>query len=215
MDQKISQTSIPQLLALTSSDAPAPGGGGIAALTGALGSALGQMVLALSYEKKSYSNLDEDIQQQLKAADAELGKLQVRLSELIDLDAEAFTGFIDALQLPKSTDAEKKARREALNNAAIYAMQIPMETAECCYRVLQQLPVIAEYGNKNVITDAGIASLLANASVEAALLNVKINLPSIKTDDIREKAAVRLQELLEAAPQLHKKSIDLVYSRIE
>ncbi len=214
MEKKMIDMDLREVLALTASDAPAPGGGAIAALTAALGAALGQMVLALSYGKKAFESLDEETKISLKEEDAQLAKLQDRLFNLMQEDTDAFTGYMDALRKPKQTEEEQKARRAALDECALHSMRVPLETAERCLAVLQCLPQIAQHGNKNAVTDAGVAALLANAACEAALLNVKINLPTIKDEDIAGKAAKRSEELLKACKDLNAEVLEIVYGKL-
>lgn len=206
--------NVQEIVELTASDAPAPGGGSVSALVASLGAALGQMVMSLSYGKKAYEALDEDIQKKLKADDEELEKLRKRLLELVDNDTEAFMSFMDALRMPKETEEEQSKRKEAMDKAAIFSMQVPLETAERCLNILQSLPVIAEYGNKNAVSDAGVSSLMARAACEGALLNVKINLPTIKDEEIKNKAAKRSQAIIEEANELHEKVMAIVYAKL-
>ena len=214
MEKKMIDMDLREVLALTASDAPAPGGGAIAALTAALGAALGQLVLALSYGKKAFESLDEATKASLQEEDAQLAKLQDRLFNLMQEDTDAFTGYMDALRKPKETEEEKQARRAALDECALHSMRVPLETAERCLAVLQCLPQIAQYGNKNAVTDAGVAALLANAACEAALLNVKINLPTIKDEEIANKAAKRSEELLKACKELNAEVLEIVYGKL-
>ncbi|MDO5033387.1 MAG: cyclodeaminase/cyclohydrolase family protein [Eubacteriales bacterium] len=214
MEKKMIDMDLREALSLTASNAPAPGGGAIAALTAALGAALGQMVLALSYGKKAFENLEEDIKTSLKAEDEKLETLRERLFNLMQEDTDAFTSYMDALRKPKETEEEKAARREALDACALYSMRVPLETAERCLTVLECLPPIAQYGNKNAVTDAGVASLLANAACEAALLNVKINLPTIKDEEVVNKAAKRSEELLQACKDLNAEILKIVYAKL-
>lgn len=214
MEKKMLDMDLREVLALTASDAPAPGGGAIAGLAAALGAALGQMVLALSYGKKAYENLDDATKASLKEADAQLADLRDCLFNLMQEDTDAFTSYMDALRLPKESEEEQKARRAALDKCALHSMAVPLETAERCLTVLQCLPQIAQYGNKNAVTDAGVAALLANAACEAALLNVKINLPTIKDETVVSKAAKRSEELLQASKKLQKEVLDIVYGKL-
>lgn len=214
MEKKMIDMNVQEIVELTASDAPAPGGGSVSALVASLGAALGQMVMSLSYGKKAYEALDEDIQKKLKADDEELEKLRKRLLELVDNDTEAFMSFMDALRMPKETEEEQSKRKEAMDKAAIFSMQVPLETAERCLNILQSLPVIAEYGNKNAVSDAGVSSLMARAACEGALLNVKINLPTIKDEEIKNKAAKRSQAIIEEANELHEKVMAIVYAKL-
>lgn len=214
MEKKMKDMNIKEILDLTAGDAPAPGGGAISAIAGALGSALGRMVLSLSYGKKAFLALDEEIQEKLKEKHEELDLLGDRLFDLMDTDVEAFMGYMRAFRLPKESDEEKTARREAIDEAAVFSMQVPLETAERCVAVLNCLPLIAEYGNKNAITDVGVASLLARAACESALLNVRINLPTIKDEAIHNKAAKRTKELLSRAKELNEEIMKVVYAKL-
>lgn len=214
MDKKLRDMTVTEILELTASDAPAPGGGSISALVAGLGSALGQMVLALTFGKKAYEALDEGIQGQLQAENEELARLRDRLLELVDTDTEAFTAYMDALKMPKETEAEKAQRSQALADAAIFSMQVPLETAERCLNVLKCLPMVARYGNKNAVTDAGVAALNARAACEGALLNVKINLPSVKDEKIRDKAASHSEAVLKEANALCEEVMAIVYSKL-
>ncbi|MDO5015732.1 MAG: cyclodeaminase/cyclohydrolase family protein [Eubacteriales bacterium] len=214
MDKKLRDMTVTEILELTASDAPAPGGGSISALVAGLGSALGQMVLALTFGKKAYEALDEGIQGQLQAEDEELARLRERLLELVDTDTEAFTAYMDALKMPKETETEKAQRSQALADAAIFSMQVPLETAERCLNVLKCLPPVARYGNKNAVTDAGVAALTARAACEGALLNVKINLPSVKDEQIRDKAASHSEAVLKEANAICEEVMEIVYSKL-
>lgn len=211
---KLSEMRIPDYLAQAASNAPAPGGGSVAALVAALGSSLGQMVLSLSYGKKSYESLDDQIKAKLEAHEKTLIALRERFIELIDLDTEAFLSYMACMRMPKETDEEKAVRKEKMDECAIYSMEVPLETAETCVKMIECLPDIAEYGNKNAVTDAGVASLLARAACEAAIFNVRINLPTIADNAIREDADQRCVRALERVSELNEKLVQVVYSKI-
>ncbi len=166
----LAQKPLCELLEEYASGKPAPGGGSAAALSGSLAAALVEMVAGLTGTVSA----------------GQIGKeaavLRNRLTALIDEDCDAFTMFISALP---------GARQEALKRAAM----VPMETAEACYRVLQLAEDMARNGNRNAITDSGVGALLANAGVQGACLNVKINLRSIKDPRFRSDLEHRLQGL--------------------
>lgn len=214
MDKKLTEMTLEEILKETSSDSPAPGGGAIAGLTGSLAAALGQMVLALSYGKKAFEALDTDVQEQMKKHDSELGELQCRLFGIMQEDSEAFLGYMDALKMPKRSHEEQEDRLDAMQRAAQHSLAVPLECAERCLSVLELLPLIADNGNKNAITDVGVSSLLACAACESALMNVRINIPSIKNEEIRSKAEKRSEEILDAAKELNDQILDVVYSKI-
>lgn len=211
---KLSEMRIPEYLDQAASNAPAPGGGSVAALAAALSSALGQMVLSLSYGKKSYEALDGEIRSRLEGHEKTLVGLRKRFVELIDLDTEAFLNYMACLRMPKESEEEKAARKEKMDACAVYSMQVPLETAETCVRLIECLPDIAAYGNKNAVTDAGVASLLARAACEAAIFNVRINLPTIADEALRHDADMRCVQALDKVNTLNEEIVKLVYSKI-
>ena len=158
--------------ALLASDSPAPGGGGAAALTAALGTALGGMVGALTLGKKSYAPVEEEI----KTAMTELEALRLQLLDMVQADAEGFEPLAAAYKLPK--DAPE--RDEILESATIRACQAPLEMMELCCRALEQVAVMAEKGSRLAVSDAGCGAALLRAGLDAAALNIYINTKSLR-----------------------------------
>jgi len=158
------------------SDAPTPGGGTASAAAGAAGAALVSMVLALTLSKEKFAVSAEA----LRPVADEAREARARFLALMDEDAASFDAMVAARKLPKETDAEKAARSEAIQEAARHAADVPMETARCAATLLSRVPLVAEKGNPNAASDAGVAALLLAAAAEGALLNVGINLCSIK-----------------------------------
>jgi formiminotetrahydrofolate cyclodeaminase len=173
------------------SESSAPGGGSAAALVGALGAALSSMVCHLTIGKESY----EDVQEDMKAVLQESELLRQQLTGLIDKDTDAFNKVMAALRMPKQTDEQKQRRRQALQEAYQEASRVPLETARLCEKVLDVTQIVAAKGNKHSITDAAAAALLAHAGVETALLNVRINLGSIKNPDFVQQTASEVESL--------------------
>ncbi|PIE98517.1 MAG: formiminotransferase-cyclodeaminase [Treponema sp.] len=198
----------------TASSSPAPGGGSISALAGSLAGALAQMVIRLTTGKKAFKVLSENVQTEFESKLSVLDELSNRLLELIDEDTDAFNSFMQALKMPKETDAEKKARSEAMQEATVLAMNIPLKTARCCEQVLEVLPLIAEHGNKNAASDAGVASLMARAGLEGAVMNVKINLSGIEDEKLCAETEKECDRLIASADLLKNKAIDFVYAKI-
>jgi formiminotetrahydrofolate cyclodeaminase len=157
------------------SSSPAPGGGSVAALAGALGAALSSMVCNLTIGKEKY----EAVQTEIKAALKESEQLRKQLTELIDKDTEAFNEVMAAVKMPKETDEQKEKRGQALQKAYKNATRVPLQTARICDHVLDIALVVAEKGNKRSITDAAASALLTLAGVETALMNIRINLGSL------------------------------------
>ncbi len=155
----------------TASESPAPGGGSIAAYLGTLGVSLGTMVANLSASKKGWEDRWKEFSDL-----AETGQqLKSELLHLVDEDTAAFNGIMSAFQLPKSTDEEKKARKQAIQDATKYAIEIPFKVMEKSFETMTLLKEMAVKGNPNSVSDAGVGALCALAAVLGAGLNVKIN----------------------------------------
>ncbi len=155
----------------TASESPAPGGGSIAAYAGALGVSLGTMVANLSSHKPGWDDRWEEFSKW-----AEKGQqLKDQLLVLVDEDTRAFNNIMAAFGLPKSSDAEKKERANAIETATKYATEVPFKVMQLCFDSLEVIEAMAKEGNPNSISDAGVGALCARAGVMGAYLNVKIN----------------------------------------
>ncbi len=199
---------------ILASKEPAPGGGSTAALSGALAASLTMMVVNLSVGKKAYEALDESIKSKFVADGEIIQDLKDQLTGLVDEDTNAFNKFMEAMKLPKDTDEQKAERNAKMQEASVYALQVPLTTAQRCFEILQNQETIAAYGNKNAVSDVGVGALLALAGLEGAVLNVKINLPGIEDEAIRELAASSCKKLLEEGRKLQSKIMDIVNSKI-
>lgn len=196
------------------SNEPAPGGGSTAALSGLMGASLTMMVVNLSVGKKSYEALEEEIKQRFMKDSGKVQRLKEELTALVDEDTEAFNKFMEAMKLPKDTEEQKKVREEKMQQASIYALQIPLKTAEKCLEILRNQETIASYGNKNAVSDVGVGALMALAGLEGALLNVKINLPGINDENIKNDALKRYTSISEEGTKLQKNILEIVNKRI-
>lgn len=196
------------------SNEPAPGGGSTAALSGLMGASLTMMVVNLSVGKKSYEALDEVVKQKLIEDFHRVEGLKKELAQLVDEDTAAFNKFMEAMKLPKDTDEQKRVREEEMQKASIYALQVPLKTAEKCLGILQNQEVIATYGNKNAVSDVGVGALMALSGLEGAVLNVKINLPGITDESIKKEASEKYAKLLLDGAGLQKNIMEIVNKRI-
>ncbi len=159
----------------TASESPAPGGGSIAATVGALGVSLGTMVANLSAHKRGWDDRWEEFSDW-----AEQGqKYKDQLLHLVDEDTNAFNKIMDAFGLPKKSEAEQKTRKQAIEDASKYAMEIPFKVMDTAYRSIEVMRAMAENGNPNSVSDAGVGALCILTAVEGAFLNVKINAAGI------------------------------------
>ena len=174
------------------SSAPTPGGGTAAAIAGAMGAALAEMVTALTLAREKYASAHEAMRPIARAAAAAREELLGLAAE----DAEAYDGVVSARRLPKDTAEQKSHRDEQISRANRRAAEVPMRTARAAEGLLERLPELAEKGNPNAASDAGAAALLLEAAVQGALANVAINLPGIPdaafVDETRAEA-LRLQ----------------------
>lgn len=184
------------------SASPAPGGGSAAALCGTLGAALTSMVANLTVGREKFKDAEETMQSVLSQADA----LRSDFLALIDEDTEAFNGYMAAWKLPKATDEEKCARKQAIDTAAVAAADVPLRTLETCAALAKLAKAAAESGNPNVLSDAGVAALLAVAAAKSAAFNVRINLPSLKDEAFANECRIRMEKALEKTEAFAKET---------
>ena len=188
-------SSIQTFLDDLASERPTPGGGGAAAVSGAIGAALVSMVANLTIGKKNY----EAVWQDLEAVNAKAVALRAELIRAIDEDVVAFNAVMGAYGLPRATDDEKAKRAAAIQAALKDATLAPLRAVKACFEVIRLSAAAAEKGNLNVISDAGVAVLSANAGLRSAALNVFINAKAIKDRDFAEKQIAEVNALLAQA----------------
>lgn len=194
----------------TASESPAPGGGSISAYMGALGAALGTMVANLSSHKRGWDERWEEFSDW-----AEKGKaFQIQLMKLVDEDTNAFNKIMDAFSLPKKTEEEKAIRKQAVQEATRFATEVPFKTMQLCYECMSVAKAMAEIGNPNSVTDAGVGALAARAGVVGAFLNVKINASGLDDKAYAEKIIREGEDVVEKAGQLEAEILQIVYSKI-
>ena len=187
----------------TSSESPAPGGGSISAYMGALGAALGTMVANLSAHKAGWDDRWEEFSDA-----AEKGRhIQDRLIALVDEDTEAFNRIMDVFSMPKGTPEEKAARSAALQEATLYATEVPLRTMKTSFEAFELLEEMARKGNPASVSDVGVGALAARSAVFGAWLNVKINVAGLKD---REKADAILAEAEKIAEEAARRESDIL-----
>ncbi|MDR2178923.1 MAG: cyclodeaminase/cyclohydrolase family protein [Synergistaceae bacterium] len=170
-----------------SSNAPAPGGGSAAALSGALGAALVSMVCNLTAGKAKYAEQEPLVRKTLASAD----DLRVKLLEAIQKDTDAFDTVMAALGMPKGTDEEKARRSDAIQAAYREAIASPQATAEYCLAVMKLAESLVGKSNVNAVSDLSVGAAQAYAGLKGALVNVKINLPFLKEKDIGKNSETK------------------------
>ncbi|MFA6940926.1 MAG: cyclodeaminase/cyclohydrolase family protein [Clostridiaceae bacterium] len=191
-----------------SSKSPAPGGGSAASLSAALASSLTSMVYNLTIGKKSYDLLEEDVKKSIENGLKTENENKLQFLDYIDKDADAFLSLMSAFHLPKSSEEEIKHRQEKITEKTIAALEVPLNLAEKAFGVYDNVLLASKYGNLNAVSDAGVAALMLQAAIEGAILNVKINLSSIKDDkykkDIMEKCEFILSEGIKKKEEILK-----------
>lgn len=195
----------------TASESPAPGGGSISAYMGALGAALGTMVANLSAHKAAYDDRWEEFSDA-----AEIGQhLMDELLHLVDEDTEAFNRIMAVFAMPKKTDEEKAARAVAMEDATLYATQVPLKTMKKAYEVFDLVENMAADGNPASVTDAGVGALAARAAVRGAGLNVRINAAGLKDREMADSLVGEAAELERLAEERESAILKIVNEKIK
>lgn len=189
---------------------PTPGGGSVAALAGALGAALGEMVCRLTIMKKQYADVKAGFQNIRKKLDL----LRNELTYLIEKDAQSFNAVMLASKKPKYSEHEIELRNTAIEEATKLAASVPVEVMEKTIEVMELLPNVAEKGNVNSVSDAGVANLIAKTALEGASLNVRINLGGINDKDFADGLRNRMTNLLDQGAKLYEKTKSIVESKL-
>ena len=192
------------------SGASTPGGGSVAALAGTLGAALTSMVCNFTVGKKKYKDVEAEVAEILEKSE----KLRSDLTELMQADTEAYGGVSEAYGMPRKTSEEKKARTKAIQAALKNALEVPLKAAICCYDILKLNEPLVEKGNPNLISDVGVAVVLAEAALQSAALNVEINLAYIKDEEfckgVREKLAPIIADCTEIKTTVFEKVKEMI-----
>ena len=194
----------------TSRESPAPGGGTISAYMGALGAALGTMVANLSSHKAGWDARWEEFSNWADKGQ----KIQAELMTLVDEDTEAFNRIMEAFGLPKKTEEEKVARSAAIQAATLFATQVPLHTMQASFKVFELCKAMAEEGNPNSVSDAGVGVLAARAAVLGAGLNVKINASGLKDRETADKLVGEANELIKKANELEAEIMKIVEEKL-
>lgn len=197
-----------------SSSSPTPGGGSAAAIMAALSSALTSMVFNLTVGKKSYNELDSNEKQVIDNALEISNMYNKRLLEFMDKDSEAFLNFMKTFKLPKETEEDKKFRENEIQKGYISALEVPLNLAEESLKLYEIIIIACKYGNKNVISDAGVASYLLFATIESSILNVKINLSGLKDEGYKLSIKNRCSEIIKIASENKIKAEEIINTAI-
>jgi len=209
-DKKLVSMSVEGFADETSSESPAPGGGSISATMGALGISLAAMVANLSSHKPGWDDRWEEFSQWAEAAQA----LKSELLWLVDEDTRSFNLIMDAFSLPKSNDEEKAVRTAAIQDATRYAIEVPFRVMKRSFESMEIIKAMAETGNPNSVTDAGVGALAARSAVMGAFLNVKINASGLQDKVYVEKVLSEGAIIQENAMLMEAEILQIVNSKI-
>lgn len=202
--------TVSQFLDALASKEPVPGGGSGAALAGALAAALVSMVCNLTIGKKGYEAVEREMQAILGESEA----IRKELPQLLEADTQAYSRVMEAYRMPRASDEEKQAREAAMQERLKEAAEVPFKIAERCARVVALALPAARMGNKWAVSDAGVGALLGEASMHSALLNVEINLASIKDPAYVETMRGRMAALVEEAVRVKAEVMEVVHKTI-
>lgn len=178
-----------------SSDLPAPGGGAVASLVAALAGGLTSMVYSLTKGKKAFENLSEEDKEKMEKCIEDIREFTNNALVYGKRDEEAFNELMACYKLPKNTEEEIKTRKNKISRCTENCMAVPLELAEKSLEIFENIKFATEKGNKNLITDAMIGAILLDSAIEASIINVKINLASIKNEELKLNTESRIREI--------------------
>ncbi len=204
------QQQLQSFLDQLASKASTPGGGSAAAIMGAMGAALVSMVANFTVGKKKYEHVEQEMQALLQQSE----DLRTRLTGMIQADIDVFNNVMDAYGMAKETEEEKAARSKAIQSALKEATDVPLACAQLCADVIGLCRPVAEKGNLNVISDAGVAVLAAHAALRSAALNVYINIGGIRDEAFVNDRRDKLEQILSGADIDTETVYELVKSKL-
>lgn len=191
MSEQLLNKRLNEFLNELASKAPTPGGGSVAAITGAMAAGLLVMVCDLTIGKKQYANFGAEAQAIRERAES----LRLELQDLAQRDIDVFERLSSAYKLPRTTDADSANRRAAIQTVTKQATEVPLQTARAIAKLLVLCPPLAQSGNRLVVSDVGVAAALIQSAVPAALLNVEINLVSMEDTLFVQETRAHMEDL--------------------
>ncbi len=198
MSDKVYGMTLDDFIAVAASKSHTPGGGNVSAVVATLAASMVAMVGNLTVSNKKYAEFHEKAQKQVDRLMAVIEKLK----EYTNKDIEAFDAYMQCFRMPKETDEEKKARAEAIQNAAKNATLVPLEICKLCLEILKEADELSKYGNKMAISDVGVGAMVGEAAMRACMLSVDINLPTIKDEQFVAQVKAERQRLFVEAEEL-------------
>jgi methenyltetrahydrofolate cyclohydrolase len=212
---KLIEMTLNQFSNEVDSNSPAPGGGSVAALSSNIGVSLARMMANLSFGKKKYEALDEDIKAEFNNRFEKLGDIRNELMELVDRDTESFNEVMKAFKMPKATDEEKDFRNKAIQEATLFSIEVPYKTAELSLEALRLLEYLVGYGNQNAITDVGVGTLLSYSGMEGAILNVKVNLMGLEDTKVVEEYSSKCASMIKEGSEIKDRIMSNIHKSLD
>ncbi|HPS12834.1 MAG TPA: cyclodeaminase/cyclohydrolase family protein, partial [Prolixibacteraceae bacterium] len=210
LQKKLIDLSVQKFAEITASESPAPGGGSVSAVMGAMGVALGTMVANLSAHKRGWDDRWEEFSHW-----AEKGKfIMNELLKLVDEDTRAFNAIMEAYALPQKNDEEKLLRKEAIQQATIHAIETPLKVMQLSFESMEIMKTMAETGNPNSVSDAGVGALAARSAVLGAGMNVRINAAGLTDKELAAKFTNEALALEQKAIQQENEILEIVNRKI-
>ena len=207
---KLIKLNLEEFSAAVDSNQPAPGGGSVAAYVSNLGVGLARMMCHLTIEKKKFLELDQNSQTEFNQTFTALKAKYQRLLEIVDEDTESFNEVMAAFKLPKESEEEKSRRSIAIQNATLKATKVPFEASQIAYECLKLTPKLIEHGNVNAISDLASGMYLLEAGMNCSILNVKINVSSLKDQVIANDFIIQCNQMQEDARRIVEDSMKVI-----
>lgn len=210
MNGTLGKHTIDTFLDTLASNEPTPGGGSVAALSGAMAAGLVSMVCALTIGKKQFADFEEE----LRSIHAQAEELRREFQTLAQEDIEVFNRLSAAYKLPRTTDADAASRRAAIQKVTRQATEVPLRTARAATSLLPLCTKLASRCGRLVVSDVGIAAVIARATVQSSLLNVEINLASLEDQIYVREVRAQIEDLTIGLSEETESILDLVRTRI-
>jgi len=205
---KLVNLTVKEFIDTLASDSPAPGGGSVSALAGANGAGLIIMSGELSFQKKKFKNLDEDIKKAFKEDINIFKKAKTDFLRYIDDDTQAFNKLMDAYRMPKSNDEDKEKRHQAIQLATIETIRVPLKVCQLGIKLMRRVSQIMPYANKNTISDQGVGVMMIHNAIHGSAMNVLINLSGMKDQRLAAEYRATVENIKKESDDLREILLD-------
>lgn len=212
---KLVDLSVKSFIDTVDSKSPAPGGGSVSSLMSSMGVALARMVGHMSVDKKKFLALDPAIQLEFKDVVLSLETIKDALVQSIDLDTDAFNLIMEAYKMPKESENDQLLRNKKIQEGTLEAIMVPLKVATLSLSALHQLDYILKYGNKQTVSDMGVAVLALSSGGFGALMNVMINLPGLKDEIARHQYQLQVESMMEQLAFSRDQLLENVYQSLK